>query len=205
MAKFVALTATLLLIVLGCNPGKIVTPEGETVRYRCQPIYGNYCGKGYPAYHLTGYKPRPVDVWDRACMEHDFCYDEEGESGKDLCDDIFAQRLEELSIGGVPAPHEMVNAYNLFKDNKPYRQFYIDLWDILDATGLDCEGGEGEPTLFCDVGFGGYNCEISGQFGWEGAQCYCDYPQGVFDQFTGFLLVSPGRYPGFMRTADFFW
>ena len=159
-----------LVVVSGCASNKmlVTNSDGDQVSVKCQPIYGNWCGKGYPAYNITGFKPKPVDVWDEACMQHDFCYgkyDKEKKEvkriGEEICDREFSQTLEDLDTQGIPAPHQIINAYNYFKENKPYRQIYISWEDIWNVNTLSCEGNEGKPTLFCDVGLGRDNCEIS--------------------------------------------
>jgi len=189
---------TILMGVIGCTSTTMVTNrDGEATKVKCQPIYGNWCGKGYPAYKVTGYKPRPVDVWDAACMEHDLCYDKYREEGKEVCDDIFSERIEYIDLEGVPAPHQIINAYNYFKSNKPYRHIYISFKDIWDANTVSCEGGEGIPTLFCDVGLGRDNCEISMGLQEKDLPCFCDFPRGT-------RYAPPGRYWGVQKTANDF-
>ena len=186
-SKFLVVSLLLAGTVACSNQMTLKNKQGEEVRVTCQPIYGNWCGKGYPAYDVTGYKPDPVDVWDEACMQHDICY--EGENRR-ACDRAFARRLERLDRQGVPAPHQIVNAYNYFKDRKPSRWFNVSFKDFFNVYALSCRGGHGQPVLFCDVGLGRQNCEISIGLEAYGHWCYCDGPSG--------------RLVGFQRTADDF-
>ena len=181
IGKFVLLTIALLAVANGCShSSRVLNKQGKEVTVQCQPIYGNWCGKGYPAYKVTGYKPDPVDVWDEACMKHDLCYDKDGEDGEEFCDKEFSEELEFLDRQGIPAPHQIINAYNYFKDNKPYRQFGVSFKDIWNAYAVSCRGGEGLPTLFCDVGLGRNNCEISMGYEGENVNCFCATPWGTY-------------------------
>lgn len=191
-----------LIVLASCsNTQQLKNIEGGESKVTCQPIYGNWCGKGYPAYEVTGFKPRPVDVWDAACKQHDLCYEKYGERGEARCDMKFSSQLERLDSRGVPAPHELINAYNYFKESKPYRQFNITLGDVWDANTMSCRGDEGRPTLFCDVGRGRNNCEISiGRIN-ENGPCFCDYPNlwGPFGR-----MIPGGRFFGQQKRADEF-
>ena len=196
MRKTVIFVITSVIMIAGCTT-TVPDRDGVPVKVKCQPIYGNWCGKGYPAYKVTGYVPTPVDVWDRACMIHDFCYDEYGDTGREICDIQFSRRLEGLDLQGIPAPHQMINAYNYFKRNKPFRHFTVTLEDLFAAITLPCQGGEGLPTLFCDVGLGRNNCEISTGLEGEGLPCFCNIPPNP----SG---IYPGVYYGIQKSADRF-
>ncbi len=43
------------------------------------PVYGNYCGPGWP---LEGDRPIPIEQLDTCCQKHDDCYDKCGGTGK---------------------------------------------------------------------------------------------------------------------------
>jgi hypothetical protein len=192
--KYLPLFIFLSIFCLSCsNTDKLRNRNGELVTVNCQPVYGNWCGKGYPAYEVTGIIPSPVDPWDEACMNHDLCYDEYGEANEDMCDKIFSEELERLDSYGMPAPHQIVNAYNYFKDNKPYRNINITFKDLWDTNTLSCDGTEGLPTLFCDVGMGRDNCEISMGFEMEGADCFCDYPRGYNPPMRLYGIQKPAH------------
>ncbi len=185
----------------GCsNTQMIEDVYGNTVEVSCQPVYGNWCGKGYPAYETTGFKPEPVDQWDAACKRHDLCYDKYGEKSKDHCDRNFSNELESIYNSGVPVPHQIVNAYNVFKEHKSYRFVNVSFEDLWDAKTVSCDGTEGIPALFCDVNMGKMNCEVSMGLRMEGARCFCDYP--AMQTPMGFF---PGRRLfGNMKTANEF-
>jgi hypothetical protein len=188
-------------IVCGCSAKqKIINNNGNSVTVECQPVYGNWCGKGYPAYEVTGYMPEPVDVWDNVCKEHDLCYDNNAGGSKSYCDTALANSLERFDQRGIPAPHQIINAYNYFKENKPFRQFNVSFRDLWNASTISCKGGEGLPTIFCDVGRGRDNCEISMGHQGEGAPCFCDYPNII----TRFGVVPGGRFFGHQKTANSF-
>lgn len=68
--------------------------QDQQIEVECLPIYGNWCGEGYPAYLDTGFLPEPVDVWDQACMSHDICYDQSDEKGRGECDAIFTGEID---------------------------------------------------------------------------------------------------------------
>ena len=192
---------SILVMTSGCASSRIVTSiDGHEVEVKCQPIYGSWCGKDYPAYEATGFKPDPVDQWDEACMEHDLCYDQNGKSGIEKCDREFSHRLERLNISGVPAPHQIINAYNVFKDKKPFREINVSLQDMWNVKTTSCDGRDGVPTIFCDVGMGRDNCEISMGKVDEGERCFCDYP--AFYGQRGFF--RGGRLWGKQRTASHF-
>ena len=218
----IAALILLLLVIVGCRSDPVIPgpapapvvddvsddslsrPEvGRTpVRVRCQPIYGNWCGKNYPASHITGVEPEPVDVWDAACMVHDKCY--ESRTSKSVCDAEFSDRVEELGGQGVPAPRQLINAYNFFKESLPYRSIRITGEDIVNAMTLSCAGGDGTPAYFCDVGLGRHNCQITMGFRGEGEPCFCYFPVGIRDPWGG-VFVPPGARPmGYMTTADDF-
>ena len=180
------------LIMTGCSSKTFVRAEnGQQVKVECQPIYGSWCGKGYPSYEVTGVKPKPVDIWDEACMEHDLCYDKYGENGEEMCDRKFSNKLEDIHILGIPVPHQIQNAYNVFKEDMIYRAINISFKDIWNANTVSCDGKEGIPALFCDVRMGPYNCEISMGMEWYGEKCFCRYPP-----FYPPLLTPSGYFYG---------
>jgi len=110
----------------------------------CTPVYGNWCGPGYPS---DGNNPRPVDVWDRACRAHDKCYEARGDKDKG-CDEEFLYRLWELHVGhGLPMPTSMRSAQSWFTQDG-YVSVYID-WEDLFTLGYDCSGGEGKRGFAC--------------------------------------------------------
>ncbi|MBF0383145.1 MAG: hypothetical protein HQL69_19155 [Magnetococcales bacterium] len=183
----------LQFVLLSCSSTQIIKDKkGVKHEVSCQPIYGNWCGKSYPAYEITGIKPKPVDVWDAACRDHDLCYEKFGSTGEKYCDSKFANQLEILDMEGIPAPHQMINAYNYFKKHKPYRQFFVTFDDLWDASNVDCRGNQGLPTLFCNVGRGRDNCEISMGYKGKGVTCSCTYPniQGPYGWIPGGTLYG---------------
>lgn len=50
-----------------------LTYDGEGVS---MPLYGNWCGLGYPK---TGENPPALDLVDQACKQHDLCYEQRGQ------------------------------------------------------------------------------------------------------------------------------
>ncbi|KZN44722.1 hypothetical protein [Pseudoalteromonas luteoviolacea] len=191
----------LSIFLMACTSSQTVrTPSGEEVSVTCQPVYGKWCGKSYPAYETTGYKPRPVDQWDAACRAHDLCYERYGEEGEESCDRQFTYKLERLYHSGIPIPHQMVNAYNVFKEDLSFRTINIPFSDIWNANTLACDGSEGKAALFCDVGVRGLNCQITDGSQAQGARCACTYPAsyGPFGYFQG------GTLYGIQRTANSF-
>ena len=80
--------------------------------FKCMPIYGNWCGVGYP----NAGAPPPVDEFDAACMRHDFCIAGSGDSLP--CDISFIQELHavaarrEVTPRGVFAHAAAVTALN---------------------------------------------------------------------------------------------
>ena len=63
--------------------------------FKCMPLYGNWCGVGYPP---AGTFPPPVDEFDAACMRHDLCTSGSGPLGDDRCDYAFVQELHGLAV-----------------------------------------------------------------------------------------------------------
>ncbi len=57
------------------------------------PVYGNWCGKGYPP---KGKNPTPIDLLDAGCKSHDKCYG--GHNNKDYhkcsCDRNFLKYIQ---------------------------------------------------------------------------------------------------------------
>ena len=143
----------------------------------CAPVYGNWCGENYP---LTGYDPRPVDTWDRACMRHDKCYDDG--TSKEVCDREFIAELEELSYKRL-APQRIHNAHSVFRKDGfvgGWVGFGHEFW----AAGATCEGGDGvRAQFFCALNY--YNsCPLSQTFGpgRAGMRCNCrGYPGTIVE------------------------
>jgi len=72
----------------------------QAAAFKCMPLYGNWCGVGYP---VTGFPP-PIDAFDAACMRHDFCI---ADSGSELpCDVAFVGELHSVAAqaGYLPRP-----------------------------------------------------------------------------------------------------
>ncbi len=89
-----ALSAALLL------PLMLLSTGTANAFFKCLPLYGNWCGPGYPA---TVALP-PVDVFDAACMRHDLCTN--GPFSETLCDRAFVDELHQLAAqtGYLPRP-----------------------------------------------------------------------------------------------------
>lgn len=174
----------IFLVFLGACSNTQTLPDGTEVT--CQPVYGNWCGKGYPADSYMA-SAKPVDDWDEACRTHDFCYDEANGSDSALnrCDSNFANELESIANHGVPVPRQISNAYNVFRDNLPYRSIFVSWGDLFDATNLDCRGIEGKAATFCNCGNYWYQT--------DGQQCICQGPP-VFDPY--WRRWVPSQYPG---------
>ncbi len=158
---FLILTTTSL--ISGCT--SVLHTAGLT---DCAPVYGNWCGENYPT---TGYNPRAVDEWDRACRRHDKCYD----SGRDneYCDRRFIRELEILSYEQL-APQEMHNAYSWFrKDGNVggWSNFGDEIWSL----SASCKGGDGRPAEFYCVINQFNGCTLDPEFGpgRSGMRCNC--------------------------------
>jgi hypothetical protein len=65
----------------------VMVPEETVV-----PIWGNWCGPGYPK---PGENPKPVDALDVACKAHDLCYAKSGYSAC-ACDQQLVKTVERL-------------------------------------------------------------------------------------------------------------
>jgi hypothetical protein len=89
--------ATLFAALLGLG---LLTNTTSAIAFKCMPIYGNWCGVGYPA---AGYPP-PIDVFDAACMRHDLCL--ASPTPEAACDVAFIGELRGLAaqVGGLPRP-----------------------------------------------------------------------------------------------------
>lgn len=83
--------------LLGLLLAAAATPAAA---FKCMPIYGNWCGVGYP----NAGAPPPVDEFDAACMRHDFCIAGSGDSLP--CDISFIQELHAVAarVGYLPRP-----------------------------------------------------------------------------------------------------
>jgi hypothetical protein len=68
--------------------------------FKCMPLYGNWCGVGYP---VAGFPP-PVDAFDAACMRHDLCI--AGPGPAQVCDVAFVGELHAVAarVGYLPRP-----------------------------------------------------------------------------------------------------
>lgn len=196
--KLLVIFSFLHLFTACSNTQTLINSEGEPIKVSCQPVYGKWCGKGYPAYEVTGVQPYPVDQWDNACRNHDLCYDRHGEAGEEHCDRLFARELESIRASGVPVPRAIINAYNVFKEDLRFRSVNITIKDLWDASNLSCDGSEGRPALFCDTGMGPYNCEMASGVVREGSNCFCVYPPSPINGFQG------GRRVGSQKTANEF-
>ncbi len=185
MVRIAQLCTVIGVALLGaCSLSHTQTlPNGKTVT--CQPIYGNWCGKGYPADDYMD-SARPVDVWDRACRTHDRCYDRAkgADSAIDKCDRELVQELSGIARRGVPVPRQMSNAYNFFHDNLPYRQVWVSVSDLFDARNLDCRGTEGRAAEFCQCPGFWYQT--------DGNPCVCGH-QPVFNGFYWTSVPIKGR------------
>jgi hypothetical protein len=87
------LVATALLLLAGLAP--------NAQAFKCLPVYGNWCGLGYPP---AGTFPPPVDAFDAACMRHDLCV--AGPQPEAPCDIAFVGELRGLALthGYLPRP-----------------------------------------------------------------------------------------------------
>jgi hypothetical protein len=136
------------------------------------PVYGSWCGKGYPS---EGYSPTAVDSWDEACEEHDECYGyAEGDpAALRACDDEFLDELEDLN-DGRPVPQEMRNAFSWFSKGHTGQLFvWVPAQDEIWALAADCDGSDGEPARFCEAG--DVYCELP-RSARLGTGCYCQSP-----------------------------
>jgi hypothetical protein len=77
-----------------------LTSATQVSAFKCMPIYGNWCGVGYP---VAG-APPPVDVFDAACMRHDLCI--ASPTPEAACDVAFIDELRGIAaqVGGLPRP-----------------------------------------------------------------------------------------------------
>ena len=80
--------------------GALLLPVGEAHAFKCLPIYGNWCGPGHPSAAALP----PVDVFDAACMRHDYCT--AGPFPETACDRAFVGELHQLAArtGYLPRP-----------------------------------------------------------------------------------------------------
>ncbi|MEA2337943.1 MAG: hypothetical protein QOE82_1950 [Thermoanaerobaculia bacterium] len=69
------------------------------------PIWGNWCGPGYPK---PGQNPKPVDVLDEACKAHDLCYEKSGYSAC-ACDQQLVKTVDRLMAKHRDIMHCKVN------------------------------------------------------------------------------------------------
>ncbi|MES9856903.1 MAG: hypothetical protein ABW166_09910 [Sedimenticola sp.] len=169
LIKLKAIALLTLLAASGCST--VLHPIGGA---ECAPVYGNWCGENYP---LTGFEPRPVDAWDRACRKHDKCY-ESGKS-KDYCDEYFVAELEELSYQHL-APQEMHNAHSWFRKDG-WLGGGINLLDEAWSISASCEGGDGRAAEFyCALNqFNGCWLNPTISPGRAGMPCSCGMYPGI--------------------------
>jgi len=183
MKRFLLLL--LLVLIAACTRTETITLDGQgSVDVECLPVYGNWCGQGYPAYEVTGNFPVPVDVWDDACKAHDLCYDKYGDGGKRLCDSILSDEIDRLYDKGYPVPHAMSAAYLFFKRDFRYNQVWISADDFRKPMEYSCKGGDGKAALFCDVGKGRDDCQADTTYFLETGECFCDYSKGLWEDST---------------------
>ena len=107
---------------------------------RPMPVYGCWCGPNQPE---SREDPYPINAWDRACREHDRCYDRRGQNNR-YCDAQFLSRIETLALRYGRAPGQLQVAYGIFKSRLtgvPYIQGYFTIPDIAEifVAGSECE------------------------------------------------------------------
>ena len=171
--KIIPLAGVLFLVfVSGCAPLGYKIGLAD-----CAPVYGNWCGENYP---LPGNNPPPVDGWDRACRDHDKCY--EGGRRKSACDERFVEDLNDLA-SRIPIPQRMHNALSWFREDGNFwgRTRFSDVYWAFSA---DCKGGDGEEAQFYCVSYVQYypyyfKCDVSTGRGLDGMPCRCNGYQGV--------------------------
>lgn len=182
-----------ILVLTACTRTEALEVSGDkTVEVECFPVYGNWCGEGYPAYETTGYKPEPVDIWDASCKAHDLCYDELGKEAEGFCDRKFATEIETLYQKGYPVPHAMSAAYTIFNGEFKYRPMWLHEEDIRNPLSYSCRGGEGKAALFCDVGKGRDDCQVNISDYVISGECSCEYSDSIWDEPT--VLKSKNVY-----------
>jgi len=142
----------------------------------CAPVYGNWCGKGYPAH---GSNPDPIDEWDGACKAHDECYAGKG-SGDKTCDREFVATLHRLSTH-LPVPHQMIGAESYFRPGLfPGKYAVITVEDLVKYAFQSCEGSEPAPHAGSpSIPYGGTCCTQLGPCSSEGVaplgiSCWCN-------------------------------
>ena len=137
----VAIIVTLMVNFYGC------AEIASTIRVaKCGPVYGNWCGEGYPT---SGNDPDPVDEWDELCRDHDHCYDDG--TDKEECDVHLVRNLESLSRERL-APLRMHNAHTLFHPGSQIFAWF-DIRHQAWALFADCKGGDGvAATFYCQAG-----------------------------------------------------
>jgi hypothetical protein len=115
--------ALLILLLAGAAPAAHA--------FKCLPVYGNWCGPDYPP---AGAMPPPVDVFDAACMRHDFCT--AGPGSDTPCDLIFAGELGVLAaqFGYLPRPLQWAEYVIRVKTGGPWGDFPLPSPE--DALGL---------------------------------------------------------------------
>ncbi len=182
--RYILLSIVFMLISSCTRTESLVLDKGEAVEVECLPIYGNWCGEGYPAYEATGHQPDVVDVWDSACKSHDLCYDKYGDGGKRYCDGLFSDEIDSLYQKGYPIPHAISAAYALFTRKFKYDQIWISKADFEKPLDYSCRGGDGKAALFCDVGKGRDDCQADVALFVETGTCFCDYSPSIWDDAT---------------------
>jgi len=138
----IAFSLSVVLVQSCATTDKIISAVKKSTA--CTPVYGNWCGPGYPS---DGNNPRPVDVWDRACRAHDKCYEARGHYSKS-CDKEFLSRLRKLQNRyRLPLPSAMQNAESWFTEDN-HLKINLGLGDMV-AFFNDCTGGEGVAEEVC--------------------------------------------------------
>ena len=131
-----------LAIVAVCGMASACTSVGHKIGMtKCAPVYGNWCGEDYP---LKGFNPRPIDNWDRACRDHDKCY--ESGASKSECDSRLVSQLERLSHRQL-APQRIHNAHSFFS-SYGYKEGWFQFADEAWGLHANCEGGDGRAAEF---------------------------------------------------------
>lgn len=98
--------------------------------FKCVPIYGNWCGPGHPN---TVALP-PIDVFDAACMRHDYCVG--SPVPETVCDRNFVIEINQLAaqIGYLPRPLQWAEYVIRLKSGGGWGGMPLPLPD--DAAGL---------------------------------------------------------------------
>jgi hypothetical protein len=102
---------------LTCLLGAVLaTCATQAAAFKCMPLYGNWCGVGYP---VAGFPP-PVDAFDAACMRHDLCT--AGPGPNQACDVAFVGELHAVAarVGYLPRPLQWAEYVIRVKSGGPW-------------------------------------------------------------------------------------